>query len=56
MITINEIKNVHPIWKTVDGAHFPHVLCLSDVENNKIIELMQYYVLENVWNPDTSDP
>jgi ankyrin repeat protein len=52
---INEMKMVNPIWKTVDEAHFPHVLCLSNVENDKVIELMQYYILENGWNPDTFD-
>jgi ankyrin repeat protein len=54
-ITMNEMKNVNPNWKTVDGAHFPHVLCLTTIENNKVTELMQYYILENGWNPDTSD-
>jgi ankyrin repeat protein len=54
-ITMNEMKNVNPNWKTVDGAHFPHVLCLSTIENYKIIELMQYYILMNGWNPDISD-
>ena len=39
-ITINEMKNVNPNWKTVDGAHFPHVLCLSNIENNKVTELI----------------
>ena len=54
-ISINEMKNVNPKWKTVDGAHFPHVVCLSNVESNKVIELMKYYIGENGWNPDTSD-
>ena len=54
-ITINEMKNVNPNWKTVDGAHFPHVLCLSNIENNKVTELMKYYIMDNGWNPDTSD-
>ena len=54
-ITINEMKNVNPKWKTVDGAHFPHVLCLSNIENDKVTQLMQYYILENGWNPDTLD-
>ena len=53
------MKNVNPNWKTVDGSHFPHVLCLSSIENNKVIEpsLVQYYILEsqNGWNPDTFD-
>ena len=34
-ITINEMKNVNPNWKTVDKAHFPHVLCRSNIENKK---------------------
>jgi ankyrin repeat protein len=54
-ITINEMKNVSPNWKTVDEAHFPHALCLTNVESNKLIELMQYFILENGWNPETSD-
>jgi ankyrin repeat protein/signal recognition particle receptor subunit beta len=54
-ISINEMRSINPNWKTVDRAHFPHVLCLSTIENNKVIELMQYYILENGWNPDTSD-
>jgi ankyrin repeat protein/signal recognition particle receptor subunit beta len=54
-MTISEMKNVNPNWKTVDGAHFPHVLCLSQIENNKVTELMQYYILKNDWNPDISD-
>ena len=54
-ITINEMKNVNPNWTTVDGAHFPHVLCLSNIENDKVTELMQYYIMENGWNPDTID-
>ena len=54
-ISINEMKSVNPKWKTVDGAHFPHVLCLSNIENDKVTELMQYYILENGWNPDTFD-
>ncbi|MCG8624398.1 MAG: ankyrin repeat domain-containing protein, partial [Proteobacteria bacterium] len=54
-ISINEMKNVNPNWKTVDGAHFSHVLCLSNIENDKAIELMEYYIAENGWNPDTPD-
>ena len=54
-ITVNEMKCVNPNWKTVDEVHFPHVLCLSNVENDKVTQLMQYYILENGWNPDTFD-
>ena len=54
-ISINEMKSVNPNWKTMDGAHFPHVLCLSNIENDKVTELMHYYILENGWNPDTLD-
>ena len=53
IITINEIKKVNPNWKTVDGAHCPHVLCLSNIENDKVTELMEYYIVEYGWNPDT---
>jgi ankyrin repeat protein len=55
MITIDEMKNVKPNWKMANGAHFPHALCLSNIENNKIVELMQYYILDNGWNPGTFD-
>ena len=54
-ISINEMKSVNPNWTTVDGAHFPHILCRSNIENDKVIELLQYYILENSWNPDTFD-
>ena len=54
-IFISELKNVNPNWKTADGAHFPHVLCLSNIEIKKVTELIQYYIVENDWNPDTSD-
>ena len=54
-ITINEMKNVNPYWKTMDKAHFPHILCLSNIDNSRIIELMKYYILKNGWNPNTSD-
>ena len=54
-ITITEMKNVNPKWKTLDRAHFPHVLCLSNIEDDKLTELMQYYILENGWNPNTFD-
>ena len=39
----------------MDKAHFPHVLCLSNIENNKVTELTQYYIVEKGWNPDTID-
>ena len=54
-ISINEIKNINPNWTTVDGANFPHVLCRSNVEKDKVIELMKYYIVENGWNPGTPD-
>ena len=54
-IIIIKMKIVNPKWKTADRAHFPHVLCLSNIENDKVIELMQYYILKNGWNPDTFD-
>ena len=54
-ISINEMKNVNPNWKTADGTHFSHVLCLSNIEDDKIIEVLQYYMIENGWNPDTPD-
>ena len=48
------MKLIYPTLKTLDGIRFLHALCQSSVEDNKIIdsELMQYYILENGWNPD----
>ena len=54
-ISINEMESINPNWKTVDEAYFPHVLCLASIENNKVTELLQCYIVENGWNPDTSD-
>ena len=51
-ITINEMKNVNPTWKMLNGTHFLHAVCQSNIDD-KTIELMQYYILENSWNPDS---
>ena len=50
-VTINEMKNVGLTWKTLDGVHFLCALYQSNIEA-KTIELTQYYILENGWNPD----
>ena len=51
-ITIDLIKMVNPNWKTLDGDNFFHALCQSKIKDTKLIELMQYYIQENVLNPD----
>ena len=52
-ISVDQMKMVHPNWKTLDGIHFLHALCQSNVEDIKIIELMQHYILKDGLNPDT---
>ena len=49
-ISINEMKNVNPKWKTLDGTPFVHALCRSNIEDKDLIELMQYYILEKCWS------
>ena len=51
----DQLKMVHPNWKTVDGIHFLRALCQSNVEDPKIIELMQHYnILKDGMNPDNT--
>ena len=52
-ISVDQMKMVHPNWKTLDGIHFLHALCQSNVEDTKIIELMQHYKMKYCLNPDT---
>ena len=52
-ISVDQMKMVHPNWKTLDGSHFLHALCQSNIEDTKIIELMQHYMLKHGLNPDT---
>ena len=52
-ISVDQMKMVHPNWKTLDGSHFLHALCQSNVEDTKIIELMQHYKMKYGLNPDT---
>ena len=54
-ITIAPIKMTDPNWKTLDGDCFVHALCQSKVEDERLIELLQYYSKKNVWNPDVID-
>ena len=41
-ISTDLMKMVDPNWKTLDGDHFFHVLCLSEIEDKKLVELMQH--------------
>ena len=52
-IPVTQMKMVDPYWKTLDGTYFLYALCQSNIEDKKVIELMQYYILENNWNPDS---
>ena len=45
------MKHVNPNQETLNGIPFLHALCLSNIEDKKIIELMQFYITENSWNP-----
>ena len=50
-ITISDMKHVNPNQETLDGTPFLHALCHSNIEDKKIIELMQFHITENSWNP-----
>ena len=52
-ISVDQMKMVHSNWNTLDGSHLLHALCQSNVEDTKIIELMQHYMLNHGLNPDT---
>ena len=52
---LNESREIHinqidPSWKTLDGIHFLHVLYQLKVEDIKIVELMQHYILKDHLN------
>ena len=42
-ITTDLLKVVDPNWKTLDNDCFFHALCLSNIKDEKVIELIQYY-------------
>lgn len=46
------MKNVHPNWQTLDDTDILHSLCQSNVKDETVFELLQYYILENDWDPD----
>ena len=49
------LKSVNPDWTTASGDAILHLLCQSNMKNNNVIELLQYYLQENVLNPNIID-
>ena len=54
-ISVDQMKLVRPIWNTLDRDGFLHVLCNSKLEDGKVIELIKYYWLKGVLNPNVLD-
>ena len=53
--TFNILKSVHPDWTTSDGDAILHLLCKSSMKENKVVELLQYYLQQSVLNPSVED-
>ena len=53
--TFNTLKSVHPDWTTNDGDTILHLLCKSSMKENKVVELLQYYLQLSILNPNLTD-
>ena len=53
--TFNILKSVHPDWTTSDGDAILHLLCTSSMKENKVVELLQYYLKRSILNPSLID-
>ena len=53
--TFNVLKSVKPDWTTSNGDAILHLLCQSNMKDNEVIELLQYYLQESVLNPNIKD-
>ena len=53
--TFNILKSVHPDWTTNDGDAILHLLCKSTMKENKVVEILQYYLQQNILNPNLED-
>ena len=53
--TFNILKSVHPDWTTSDGDAVLHLLCKSSMKEDKVVELLQYYLQESILNPSLKD-
>ena len=53
--TFNILKSVHPDWTTNDGDAILHLLCRSSMKENKVVELLQYYLQQSILNPNLKD-
>ena len=51
----NILKSVRPDWTTNDGYSILHLLCKSSMKENKVVELLQYYLQESILNPSLED-
>ena len=53
--TFNILKSVHPDWTTSEGDAILHLLCKSSMKENKVVELLQYYLQQSILNPSLGD-
>ena len=53
--TFNILKSVHPDWTTSDGDAILHLLCKSSMKENKVVELLEYYLKQSILNPILED-
>ena len=54
-VTFNILKLVHPGWTTSDGDAILHLLCKSSMKEEKVVELLQYYLQQSILNPNLKD-
>ena len=55
VITTDQLKLVNPKWKTFDNDCFFHVLCQSKIEDEVLVELIQYYMQKYGFDPEILD-
>ena len=55
--SLDVLKSVNPDWKTADGDTILHLLCKSEIDEIKVIQLLKYYVKEDILksNPNIRD-
>ena len=55
--SLDVLKSVNPDWKTADGDTILHLLCKSEIDENKVIQLLKYYLKEDILksNPNIRD-
>ena len=55
--SLDVLKSVNPDWKTADGDTILHLLCKSEIDEIKVIQLLKYYLKEDILksNPNIRD-